>query len=198
MLVLGTGDREGVPLRDQPVQGHLGGLFVVGLTYLSQDIYHRFDLLEILLAKGSPHTPHEARGPVSTRAILSGEEALGNGTIGDECHAEIPARFEHPVRLRCSLQEAVLHLVRGERHPVRGEPVVRPLHLVSIVIADAYPADLARLDRFREGIHQTFYLENRGSEVDLVEVYSLNPSRSRLFSTARRRDLALMRYGRGA
>src|SRR5215217_6168932 len=175
MLVLGTGDREGVPLRDQPVQGHLGGLFVVGLTYLAQDVYHRLDLLEVLLAEGSPHTPHEACRLASTWAILAGKEAFSDGAVGDECHAEIPARFEHPVCLRCPLQEAVLHLVRGERHPVRGKPVVRPLHLVRIVVADAYPANLACLDRLREGIHQTVYLENRAGEVDLVEVYGLYP-----------------------
>src|SRR5215216_2894935 len=104
MLDLGTGDREGVPLRNQPVQGYLGGLFVVGTTYLAQDFYYRLDLLEALLAEGSSHAPHEARGPVFTRAILAGKETLGDGAVGDERHAEIPARFEHPVCLRCSLQ----------------------------------------------------------------------------------------------
>ena len=58
---------------------------------------------------------------------------------------------------------------------MRGEPVVRPLHLVSTVVADAHPADLARLDRLSEGIHKTVYLENRVREVDLVEVYGLYP-----------------------
>src|SRR5829696_1131433 len=173
MLVLGTGDGEGVPLSDQPVQRHLGGLFVVGLTYLAQDVYYRLDLLEVLLAEGSPHTPHEAQGPVATRTILAGKEAFSDGAVGDECHAQIPARFEHPVCLRCPLQEAVLYLVRGERHPVRGEPVVRPLHLVRTVVAYAHPADLARLDSLRECIHQAVYLENRVREVDLVEVYRL-------------------------
>src|SRR5215208_8179532 len=147
----------------------------MGLTYLAQDVHHRFDLLEVLLAEGSPHTSHEARGPVTTRAILASKEALGDGAVGDECHTEIPARFEHPVCLRCPLQETVLHLVRGERHPVRGEPVVRPLHLVRTVVADANPADLARLDCLREGIHQTVYLQNRAREVDLVEIYVLYP-----------------------
>src|SRR5215216_4359416 len=175
MLVLGTGDGESIPLRDQPVQGHLGGLFVVGLTYLAQDVYHRLDLLEVLLAEGSPHTPHEARGPVATRAILAGKEAFSDGAVGDERHAQIPAHFEHPVCLRCPLQQAVLYLVRGERHPVRGEPVVRPLHLVRTVVAYAHPADLARLDRLREGIHQTVYPEDRVREVDLVEVYCHYP-----------------------
>src|SRR5918998_4044296 len=174
MLVLGSWDREGVPLRDQPVQGHLGGLFVVCLTYLAQDVYHRLDLLEVLLAEGSPHTPHEARGLVSG-PILAGKEALSDGAVGDERHAEIPARFKHPVCLRRPLQEAVLYLVRGELYPVRGEPLVRPLHLVRTVVADAHPADLARLDRLREGIHQTAYLENRVREVDLVEIYGLYP-----------------------
>jgi hypothetical protein len=56
---------------------------------------------------------------------------------------------------------------------VRGEPVVRPLHLVRAVVADAHPADLARHDRLRKGIHQAVYLENRVREVDLVEVYGL-------------------------
>src|ERR687898_313531 len=170
MLVLGTWDREGVPLRDQPVQGHLGGLFVVGFAYLAQDVYHRLDLLEVLLAEGSAHAPYEARGPVTTRAILAGKEAFSDGAVGDERHAEIPARFEHPVCLRCPLQQAVLYLVRGERDPVRGEPVVRPLHLVRTVVADAHPTNLARLDRLREGIHQTVYREDRVREVDLVEV----------------------------
>src|SRR5215213_9542929 len=167
-LVLGARDREGVPLRDQPVQGHLGWLFVVGLAYLAEDVYHRLDLLEVLLAEGSPHTPHEARGPVATRAILAGKEAFSDGAVGDERHAQSPAHFEHPVCLRCPLQQAVLYLVRGERHPVRGEPVVRPLHLVRAVVADAHPANFARLDRLREGIHQAVYVENRVVEVDLV------------------------------
>src|SRR5215203_412456 len=175
LLVLCAGDGKGVSLRDQPVQGHLGGPFVVGLTDLAQDVYYRLDLLEVLLAEGFAHTPHEARGPVSTRSILAGKESFSNGAVGDERHAEIPARFEHPVGLRCPLQEAVLHLVRGERHPVRGEPLVRPLHLVRTVVADAHPADLACLDRLREGIHQTVYLENRAREVDLVEVYGFYP-----------------------
>src|SRR5215218_1756021 len=144
----------------------------MGLTYLAQEVHHRLDLLEVLLAEGSPHAPHEARGPVSG-SIFASKEALGDGAIGDERHAEIPARFEHPVCLRCSLQEVVLHLVRGERHPVRGEPVVRPLHLVRTVVADAHPANLARLDRLREDIHQTVYPENRAREVNLVEVYDL-------------------------
>src|SRR5688500_6896311 len=155
MLVLGSWDRAGVPLRDKPVQGHLGGLFVVCLTYLAQYIYHRLYLLEVLLTEGSPHTPHEARGRVATRAIFTGKETFGDGAVGDERHAEIPARFEHSVCLRCPLQETVLHLVRVERHPVRGEPVVRPFHLVHTVVANADLADLARLDRLREGIHQT-------------------------------------------
>src|SRR5215208_1281661 len=175
MLVLGTGDREGVPLRDQPVQGHLGGLFVVGLTYLAQDVYHRLDLLEVLLTEGSPHATHETRGPVATRTILASKETFSDGAVGDECHAEIPARFEHSVCLRCPLQEAVLYLVRGERHPVRGKPLVRPLHLVRTVVADAHLADLARLDRLCEGIHQTVYPEDRVREVDLVEVYGFYP-----------------------
>ncbi len=69
------------------------------LTYLAQDVYHRLDLLKVLLAEGSPHTPHEARGPVATRAIFARKEAFSNGTIGDERYAEILARFEHPVCL---------------------------------------------------------------------------------------------------
>ena len=56
-----------------------------------------------------------------------------------------------------------------------GEPLVRALHLVRTVVADAHPADLACLYRLREGIHQSVYLENRAREVDLVEVYSLYP-----------------------
>src|SRR5215211_5478078 len=99
-LVLGAGDGEGVPLRDQPVQGHLGGLFVVGIAYLAQDVYHWLDLLEVRLAEGSAHTPHEAHGLLSCWAVLASEQTLGDGTVGDECHAEIPARFEHSVCLR--------------------------------------------------------------------------------------------------
>ena len=56
-----------------------------------------------------------------------------------------------------------------------GEPLVRPLHLVRTVVADAHPADLARLYRLREGGHQAVYLEDRVREVDLVEVYGLYP-----------------------
>src|SRR5215203_1937117 len=56
---------------------------------------------------------------------------------------------------------------------MRGEPVVRPLHLVRTVVADAHLADLARPDRLRQGIHQSVYLEDRVREVDLVEIYGL-------------------------
>src|SRR4051794_16088500 len=83
MLVLGAGDREGTPLLDQPVQGHLGGLFVVGFAYLAQYVHDRLDPLEVPLAEGPPHAPNEARGPVATRAILPGEEAFGDGAVGD-------------------------------------------------------------------------------------------------------------------
>src|SRR5829696_9806538 len=81
MLVLGAWDRKGVLLRNQPVQGHLGGLFAVGLTYLAQDFYHRLYLLEVLLAEGSPHTPHETRGPVSAGTVLAGKKTLGDGAV---------------------------------------------------------------------------------------------------------------------
>jgi hypothetical protein len=50
---------------------------------------------------------------------------------------------------------------------------VRPPHLVRTVVADAHQADLAGLDRLREGIHQSVYSEKRAREVDLVEVYGL-------------------------
>src|SRR5215207_4312973 len=65
VLVFRTWDRKGVTLRDQPVQSHLGWMFIVSLAYLAQDVNYRFDLLEVLLAEGSATTTHETRGPVS-------------------------------------------------------------------------------------------------------------------------------------
>ncbi len=56
---------------------------------------------------------------------------------------------------------------------MRVEPLVRLLHLVSTVVADAHRADLARFDDLCEGIHQTVYLEKRAWEVDLVEINGL-------------------------
>src|SRR5215212_1218020 len=58
---------------------------------------------------------------------------------------------------------------------MRGEPVVRPPHLVRTVVAHAYPSDLAGLDRLREGVHQTVYPEGRTRKMDLVEVYGRYP-----------------------
>src|ERR671910_120663 len=63
----------------------------------------------------------------------------------------------------------------GGGPPGGGAPLVPPPHLLRTVVAHAYPADLASLDRLRQGLHQTAYPENRVREVDLVEVYRLYP-----------------------
>ena len=67
-----------------------------------------------------------------------------------------------------------MDLVGGERYVVAGQPLVRPAHPGGIVVADADAARLALLHRLGQGLHEALELQERGGEVDLVQVHRLD------------------------
>ncbi len=95
-------------------------------------------------------------------AVRRLREAAGRkGKIRNQCHIELTAGFEHAICFRCSMEQAVVDLIGGERNASPGEVIGDAAHLVGAKICNPNRACLAGLHRFDEAFGEDSHVHQR-------------------------------------
>lgn len=121
-------------LAHDPIDGDLGRGGAVAVCNLFQQVNQRGNASEQSVTE---EIPAWSGRPLPIDGVLAGEEALGHGAVGNECHAILPTGLEHSVPLGLTVDEGVLNLIGGEGMAAALKLLSGVSDAVGIEIADA-------------------------------------------------------------
>ena len=103
--------------------------------------------------------------------ILAGEEPLLQRGIGDDGDPQLLGRRQSAIRLDVPIEQAVLHLVRGQPKAMLRQRRVRTTHARHVEVADADRSDLIVRHQIRHGAH---LILDRGEAQGIVHLVQID------------------------